>query len=297
MPGFGLLPFGASPWGGPGQISLSAVRAIGSNELIAFFSSVPKYRDPLGYQDARNVQLWGIEPVDPITIGLGGEVFVEPGKRRPSEPYPWIAEAFVDGADPTQIHLRTATQLEPGAEYDVSVLGAIRGKDCESFGGLATHRVLARGRAEGARSRFAAIDTYRDIANPYFAVEPQTGKTVVAPGFWAQDDAGEYVLGDATASLKKRVLRRIQTETGGFIHLRNYGVRATKGQLARGPEVQAFAIRLQEQLLTEPDVSAASVTGTIAVTQAGSGIVTFAIVVKPRSSGEVSFSVQVSAGA
>ena len=297
MPGFGLLPFGTSPWGGAGQISLIAVKAIGSNELIAFFTSVPKFRDPLGYQDARNVQLWGIEPVDPITIGLGGEVFVEPGKRRPSEPYPWIAEAFVDRVDPTQIRLRTVGQLEPGVEYDVSVLGAIRGKDCENFGGLATYRVQARDRPAPARSRFAAQDTYRDLANPYFTTDPQTGKPIVAPGFWTIDETGEYVLDDAGASLKKRVLRRIQTETGGFIHLRNYGVRAMKGDLARGPEVQAFAIRLQEQLLTEPDVSAASVTGTIAVAQAGSGIVTFTIVVQPKSSGEVSFRVQVSAGA
>ena len=75
---FGLLPFGdVAPWGGPGTISLITILAIGTNELVAFFTAPPKCRDPLGFRDARNPLYWSIAPVDPVAIGFSGEVVPE----------------------------------------------------------------------------------------------------------------------------------------------------------------------------------------------------------------------------
>ena len=168
---FGLLPFGnVSPWGGPGTISLITIIAIGTNELVAFFTAAPKCVDPLGYRDSRNPMHWAIEPVDPVTLGFNGEVVVEPGKRRPTPPGPWIAACFRDELDATQVHIVTATQLETGIDYDVTLSGSVRGASCETFSGLATFRVAARARPPRRNNRIAAQDTYRDFANPPFEI-------------------------------------------------------------------------------------------------------------------------------
>jgi hypothetical protein len=294
MTGFGLLPFGTvAPWGGPGTISLITILAIGTNELVAFFTSPPKCRDPLGWRDARNAMYWTIASVDPVNIGIDGEIIVEPGRRRPTPPDPWIGECFIDPYDPTAVHLRTVPQLQTGVEYDVTIAGSVRGRACESFSGLATFRLLARTRPPLPRSTIAAIDTYRDFANPPFEIID--GKLEPGPGFWKYDETGEIILDDAAASLKKRVLRRISTTIGGFAHLPRYGLTAVRGQVARPGELQAMAIALQEQIVAEPDVRDASVAASVEST-AGGGIVRLDIRVQQRSIGEISFVVQVPAG-
>lgn len=289
---FGLLPFGnVAPWGGAGTISLITIIAIGTNELVAFFTSAPKCKDPLGFRDARNPLYWSIAPVDPVAIGINGEVVPEPGKPRPRPPALWIGRCFRDPEDPTQVHIVTVPQLQTGVQYDVGI-GPVRGAACEEFSGLATFRVAARNRPAPSSSRIAAIDTYRDFANPVFELDRRTGQLVPGRGFWQYDETGEIVLDDAAGSLKKRVLRRITTLLGGFAHLPNYGVPPSLGTLARGDDIQALALRLQEQIRQEPDVRNAGVT-VRAETTASGGILRFEITVQQRSIGEVSFQVQV----
>lgn len=296
MSAFGLLPFGTvAPWGGPGLLSIITVVAIGTNELIVFFTAPPRWRDPGGWQDTRNPEYWTITPFDPVNIGLEGEVIVEPGKRRPSPPFPWIGETFRDKDDSTQIHIRTVPSMQPGVEYDLTLAPSVLGKDCEVLAGKRTFRVTGRNRPKGEASRFAVLNTYRDWANPFFLVDPATGQQVVGPGIWQYDEAGEIVLDDAAGSLKKRVYRRIETEVGGFSHLPGYGLRALSKHLARPTEIQNMAVRLQEQIRQEPDVRDVSVSGSVEATTRG-GIVRFVINVQAKSIGEVSFLVQVSAG-
>lgn len=291
MSGFGLLPFGTvSPWGGPGSISLITILAIGTNELAAFFTSAVKCRDPGGYCDARNPLYWSIAPVDPIVIGINGEVIVEHGRRRPSMS-PWIGECFLDVDDPTVVHLRTVPQLETGVDYDVEI-GPVRGStSCESFAGLSTFRVSAVGRPPRATSRIAALDTYRDFANPIFELD-RSGQLVPARGTWQYDETSEIILDDAGSSLKKRVLRRITTMLGGFVHLPRYGVPPMLGSMAKPSDVQLIASRLQEQIASEPDVLDSSVTASIETTSAG-GIIRLVVRATQRSIGEISFLIQI----
>ncbi|HVI04123.1 MAG TPA: hypothetical protein VM869_35775 [Enhygromyxa sp.] len=292
MSGFGLLPFGDSaPWGGPGLLSLITILAVGTNELIAFFTVAPKCRDPLGYRDTRNPEMWAIEAVDPAVSAFDGELIIPPGKRRPTI-HPWIGECFVDSLDPTQVHIRTVPSLEPGIEYDVTLAGSVRGARCEEFGGVATFRVQALNRPQRARSRFAAVDTYRDWANPFGA----TPDGELATGTWLTESNGETVLSDAAASLKERVTRRLITSLGGFAHLPAYGLQDLSKKMIRPRALQDFAVRIQEQLRREPDVRDAAVSATLELGKGGGGILRFQVRVQARSIGEVSFLVQVPAG-
>lgn len=288
---FGLLPFGdVAPWGGPGTISLITILAIGTNELVAFFTAPPKCRDPLGFRDARNPLYWSIAPVDPVAIGFNGEVVPEPGKPRPQPPAPWIGRCFVDALDPTQVHLVTVPQLQTGVQYDVTI-GPVRGAACESFSGLSTFRLLARTRPPSPPQGTASVvSTYRDYANPVFEIDKRTSQVVPGPGFWQYDETGEIRLDDAEGSLKKRVLRRITTLAGGFAHLPRYGVPPMLGTIARGDDLQALALRLQEQIRNEPDVRDAAVSVSA---DALNGVVRFELVVQQRQIGEISFRVQV----
>lgn len=291
MSAFGLLPFGTeAPWGGPGLISLITILAVGTNELIAFFTAPPKCRDPLGYLDSRYADVWSIVPIDPAVEATDGSLIVPPGKRRPTT-QPWIGEVFLDDDDPTQVHLRTVPALEPGIEYDVTLAGSIRGAACESFGGVATFRVQAVDWPERERSRFAAVDTFRDWANPFATTTGEFGT-----GVWQIDETGDRVLDDARASLKKRVTRRLITELGGFTHMPAYGLTSLVKKVIKPYVLTAFAVRMQEQLRAEPDVRDASVTASLEVTKTGAGVVRFLVRVQARSIGEVSFLVQVPAG-
>lgn len=288
MTAFGLDPWGTvSPWGGPGAINIVSMLPIGTNELLAVFTSPPKCRDPLGFRDARNPMYWAIEPVDPVNIGINGEVVVEHGKRRPTPPAPWIGECFRDPDDPKQVHVRTVPRLEPGVEYDVTI-GPVRGRACETYSGISTFRVRGLGRPPRASSRIAAVARFRDFANPLFEVD-RNGQVVASSGVWQFDETGEIVLDSAEESLKKRVLRRLTTTLGGFAHLPRYGLPPMRGAVGRPGELQALAIRLQEQIREEPDVLDAGVSASIEPI----GIVRFTVRVQQREIGEISFLVQV----
>ena len=292
MSGFGILPFGTvAPWGGPGLLSLITILCVGENHLIAFFTAPPKARDPLGFQDAANALNWRVDPIDPVTITIEGKVLVEPGKRRPTRTI-IVNECVADEDDPTQLHIFTAPTLEPGIEYAVSLVGVIKGKACEAFGGLATLTVRARNKPRPQRSGLAAVDTYADWSNPFFETDPVTGQLVARDRTWRLNEAGEMVIADNAESLKTRILQRIWTERGGFALIPDYGVTSFAKKVARPYAVQQLAIRTQEQILREPDVREAAVEASVEVGASGGGVVRLVITVTPRSTGVVSFVVQ-----
>jgi hypothetical protein len=294
MSAFGLLPFGTdAPWGGPGLISLITILPVGTNKLIAFFTAPPRAGDPLGYQHATNTLLWSLSPIDPIEIGINGEVIVEPGKRRPSFGVR-IADIVVDEEDATQLVIKTVPQLEPGITYTVTLEGDIRGAACEEFGGRRSFDVLARNKPEPRKDPTSApVDTFRDWANPFYLLDPVTGQPVEGPGIWQIDEAGDIVLDDNAASLKKRVLRVILTEQGAFAHLPRFGLRGLSNSVARQQDVQRIASLLQEQIRQFSDVRQATVEARIEVSAAtGGGILRFLITVQPRSEGLVRLAFQ-----
>ena len=291
MSAFGILPFGTvAPWGGPGLISLLTILCVGENELIAFFTAPPKARDPLGFQDSRNALNWRVDPIDPVTTTIEGETLVEPGRRRPTRTI-ILNELIIDEDDPTQLHLWVAPTLEPGIEYAISLVGIIRGKNCQSFGGLATFTARARAKPRPQRSQLAAVNNFADWSNPFFEIDPVTNLPIARERIWRYDEAGEIVIADNGESLKTRILQRIQTNIGAFTHLPDYGVTSFSKKITRNFNVQQLAVRVQEQVQLEPDVRSASVEASVDVAANG-GVLRLVITVQPRSAGVISFVVQ-----
>jgi len=285
-------------------LSIIKVLAVGNNKLQVFFTAPPKAKDPGGWQDATNPLLWSLTPIDPVQIGINGEEIVDPGLRRPSFQV-WIGDIRVDAdtadadgnfveGDPTQLEVWTVPQLEPGVSYTLELTGSIRGAACEEFGGLSSFDVRARDKPLPRQDpTAAAVDTYRDWANPFFVTDPATGQPTEGPGTWQVAEAGDIVLDDNAASLKKRVLRLIQTEAGAFAHLPNFGQRGLVGSVARQADVQRIATRLQEQVRQQPDVKEATVEAVIEVSPStGGGVLRFLIVVQPRSEGLIRLAFQ-----
>lgn len=288
MSAFGIQPWGAeAPWGGSGTISIIRILCVGTNKAIAFFTTDPKALDWGGWEDATNPRAWTISPIDPAEVGISGVEVVEPGLRRPSFAV-MIADILADEDDPTQLVFRFAPQLEPGITYSLELTGSLRGVNCEEFGGERRFEFKARNRPKPRKDpRAAAVDTFRDWTNPYFVVDPLTGQTIEGPGTWQVLEAGDIELEDNEASLKKRVLRVIQTEAGAFAHLPNFGQRFTVKSIVRPSEVQRIASRLQEQINRFADVRSASVEAEIEVAPSGAGVLRIRIAVQPRTEGIV----------
>lgn len=288
MSAFGIEPWGnTAPWGGPGQLSIIRVLCVGTNKAIIFWTAPPKAQDWGGWEDATNPTYWTITPVDPVQVGIGGVEVVPPGVRRPSFNV-IIGDLLPDDDDPTQLVVRFAPQLEPGVDYDLELVGTVLGAGCEGFAGQRTFRFRSRNKPEPRRDpRVSAVDTYRDFANPYFITDPTTGEKLPGPGSWQVAEDSDIVLSDNAASLKKRVLRVIQTERGAFAHLPDFGQQGLIKTQMRQPEIQALASKLQEQINRFADVRSASVVASVDVAPSGGGILRVRVAVQPRTDGVV----------
>lgn len=285
MSAFGIEPFGnTAPWGGPGTISIINALCTGANKIVVFFTEPPLALDWGGWRDATNPLYWSLTAIDPVEIGISGVEVIEQGVRRPSFGV-FIGDLLPDDDDPTQLVLRTAPQLEPGIDYRLELVGSIRGTGCEDFAGLTTFEVRARNKPQPRKDpRVAAVDTYRDWANPFFVEDPVTGQLVEGPGTWLVAEDGDIKLDDNAASLKKRVLRVIQTEAGAFAHAPEFGQQFTVKSVARQSEIQRIASRLQEQIQRFPDVRSASVEAEVERAPGGS-LLRVRVAVQSRTDG------------
>jgi hypothetical protein len=82
--------------------------------------------------------------------------------------------------------------------------------------------------------------------------------------------------GDVEA-LKKRIIRRMISRPGGFVHLRDYGVGLRTKELPRYGDLAALKMTTALQIREEPDVEAVAVDATVSA-----GVLVLGIRVRPR---------------
>ena len=105
----------------------------------------------------------------------------------------------------------------------------------------------------------------RDIASPQTYSALSIGTETVSDavlGTFFIDESGDYAFDSGVNQLKKRVYRRFVTTPGGFPANPGYGV----GVLGYGAQLSVMGVRqricdeARQQISTEPDVKACSVT-------------------------------------
>ncbi len=176
-------------------------------------------------------------PVRAIYASLGPTpVDVDVQLDRPLTPYPSMYEAFVEGL------------------FD-SMGNALVGVQSAIFVGL--YRGITTPTAD-------LVVPTRDFANPQTLLgltDPLPSTNPGLLGTLPTDDTGDLAVDEGLESYRKRVIRRLSTRLGAYLHLPNYGVTIFQAikQLARPGIVQSFAAEAEQQILQEPETESVSV--------------------------------------
>jgi hypothetical protein len=240
--GFGAGPFGAMPFGSGGGVAIASAMQIARNAISMRISGPVRAFNPADVSDALydrgytlavyNVPLGAPEPHVPRVV-------------------------FVERVSADTITLYTDSTLDgPGVVYRLIGSPAVFGDGDESARSVLfrTFGDSALVRTERARSR--SFDLANVQAGPGQPGEQQPLGTLVT------DADGDYQNDAGLENLKKRVIRRVTTRKGAYVHAPEYGLRVP----LKGLVTPAVLRDLQQQALAqvgqEPGVTACSVTAT-----------------------------------
>lgn len=249
-------PLGVTPAAAIGELRIRGVLAGALNTAIAVFDREPLADDSQGQGSATNPAHWTAVAIDPTIASppSPGGIFIPPGEVVPTYE-PQVARVEQDPNDDLQFHVVFKGRLESRVRYQLTANAAIRAVTCEELAGTLTHQFRARRPGPRREPRFITQDTFRDLDFQYFPADPSQEE-----GTLRFDKSGDIAIQDSDESLRKRLLRRIETEPGGFSHLGlGYGVPSVLKRLATPDQLQTLANRIAEQARLEPDVLDASV--------------------------------------
>ncbi len=287
--------WGAGPWGGGvgALLTLTSALAVRENVVRLFFSQPVYFSSVLDPPDASNIVHYTIDPVDGSTDQLGqparpvNVIFAQLPNAASSPP--------VDpGAVGTAIDLlldRPMSSLP--ASYTVNVFGLMNDKQTTSLDPTsvtfpAVYRELSPPSLETAAPM-------RDIANPQTlaALKEVAPDVLNAIATFVVGDDGDYAFDQGVTNLKKRVIRRIFTKKGGFLHLPNYGVGITSygKKLARLDTIGKITTDARIQIQREPDVAKALISSDVRRTVPE--MLRLHIAIKPRGARSQKFTVNV----
>jgi len=260
--GWGSGAYGASPWGGAMSGALQLANAVASREnAVQLVFTLPLYLSGLGdVQDGEQPKLYAVTPV----VGSVGRDGTPPRAVSIASVAAVAAPGF-DLGQVVELTLDRPMTASPST-YLVSCVGLVSadlstpldvGHASAQFAGC--HKKLV------VPSLDAPTRTARDFANPQGLLAAQAASprpALVTLGVTPIDDTGDYAYDDGLVGYKKRVLRRLMTTPGGFVHLgADYGV----GLLGYGKKLATAAARLrmaaraETQIAKEPETAAVKV--------------------------------------
>lgn len=284
MSGWGSTPWGSGPYGSGlgGALMLDTALAVKENVVRLGFSDAVYLSRLLDPPDASNPLRYAFSP-DPSTTGADGDaprevtavsadyardpttglvigqgLLIDVVLDRPMTPFPARYLAVVNNL------------------FDVSGTSSITSA---SLGFDAVFKQLQEPTLE------AGLPT-RDVANP------QTRDAMLDPlpdpnnprnlGTFVVDDTGDLAFDEGLTSLKKRILRRLVTTPGAFLHLPGYGVGIpTYGkQLGQAAVLARLAADSESQIAREPEVARVRVRPVL--DQNNPGLVRFQVLVRTK---------------
>lgn len=283
MSGWGSGAWGSCPWGVCSFPDLTIVdaQAVSENVIRVTFSTLVYFSDLLDASDASIPSKYTVTPVAG-TIGLDGTparavsvVMVTPSPVPQDVAAPSVLDLTLDRpmtAFPAQYTLAIANIYTADLGRLIDPLGS-------TLNVYATFKQIAPPTLE---QRHAS----RDFANP------QTQSAMLDPlpnpnnplnlGVFSVDDTGDYAFDEGLVAYKKRILRRLFTNTSAFAHLPGYGVGvASHGKrLATSAILKSLTADAEKQIAQEPETE--SVTVTFTMDPNNLGLVRFSIIAQPK---------------
>lgn len=230
--GFGSGAFGSMPFGtsvSSFAIAVCSARQETLNELVVTIQGdigIPNPCDPL---DPTNKLTWELLPLNP---GVCTRLI-----------------QFVEFEEPDRIRIYFDGPLCCGEPYRLTSLIAQMGCDHVNFTGICVDPAALE---TDVRSDDGFI---RDIANPQLPGDALMSGRYLALGTFEITDSGDLAQDGGIASLRKRILRRIQTVVDGFFHLKGYGTELEIKALLKPDLMRRIQDKMRAQILREPEVS------------------------------------------
>ncbi|HUK34914.1 MAG TPA: hypothetical protein VLV86_13415 [Vicinamibacterales bacterium] len=231
---WGTGSWGLGPFGGPIAPSLALAVASSTNSVDVTFSAQPLAMSFANPNDALNPSSWVITRLDngfSFTI-----VSVE--QLSPVMFRIFTVEAFgpytvLQNVDASQVHAPDGASLTPPTNLN--------------FFGVLAETMLTPNAVAAARNLVTT-----DVQNlPIPTVDSQLAGTLVMTA------GGDYATVSGDAFVKKLIIRRLVTPTGGFFHLPDYGVGLQVANVIPGNDLTKLKTAIENQCLKEPEVSAA----------------------------------------
>ncbi len=238
--------WGSGGWGsGTSPATTSPFRVllatpINSNTVRVFLSREPRHRSPLSGKDSLNRLNWTISIVSgPGTIPVVETV--ENTQPRPTavsgEPQAWSVDLRTD-----RRVLAATTYLTVAGSAITSAAEAPMAAppfDRDDHPGIALPRPRRPQRPTAVR---IGVDLFYDPFQARFIL----------------DAKGDIDVHGGLDALKKRIIRRLLSTPGGFIHLPGYGVGLRVKELNRTTDLADLRLRVARQVRLEDEVARAS---------------------------------------
>lgn len=237
-------------------LAVVSVMAVAENVIQVTFNEPIHYTGLLDPQDASVASLYVVTPVAG-TVGYDGQparavsVLTATQGGQPGE------------IDPNVILLTLDRPMTPyPAQYVVSSTGLIWAANLtDLIEAITLGTTPALFRVLNPPDPSAAAPG-RDLANPQTlqaSIDSTIAQPLVAPlGSFGYDGTGDYAIDQKDDGLRKRLMRRLFTKKGGFLHLGDaYGVGITTygKQLARASTRAQLAADCESQFAREPEVA------------------------------------------
>jgi hypothetical protein len=275
--------WGAGSWGGGLGTGFQFVDAIAIRENVirVEFSGLIYFSGLLDPPDASLAANWTVT-ANGASVGMNGET------ARDVSVVLVTVSGEEDGVAPGDsgrfLNLTLDRPMTPWpAEYDIAWTNIFSHDLTETSEGtastVATYRQLEIPQVE-------APTLSQDLANPQTLSQAQgslpnpQGK--YALGSFGTTDGGDYANDSGSTNLKKRILRRLFTKKGAFLHLPGYGVGVTDyvKKLGTAANISALRSDAENQIGQEPDVDQVRVT--VLINAATPNLIRLRVAVRPK---------------
>jgi hypothetical protein len=227
--GWGSSGWGTGAWG-LSSIQVTSAVAVATTTVQVKLSEAPPATSPTAAGDALNLATWAVERLDTSFS---------------------FTVAAIERIDSTTFDVHV---LEPFGGVTVQhEVAASFSTTVGLFFGLLSDAASTPAAVAAAR-RFAQVD----IANPQTPQSPSPGATLIIL------ESGDYDTVSGSELVKKLIIRRVFTPTGGFFHLPDYGVGIALKEPIPINDLTKLKAEIERQARLEPEVEDVSVTLTVA---------------------------------